>query len=90
MFVRNRGPNSLEIEWSSLTERDTHGVLIGYIVQLRRYNYYEDVTIVNVDASTHVMNITGLRAATRYVVKVAGRTSVGVGPFRYTYEYTGL
>ena len=90
MYLRSRGPNSLEIEWSPIPEKDTHGVLIGYVVQFRRYNYYENFSIANVEASTQVLSITGLREATEYVIRIAGRTSVGVGPFRNTYEYTGL
>ena len=90
VYLRSRGPNSLEIEWSPIPENNTHGVLLGYIVQFRKYNYYENFTIVNVDASTQGLSIIALREATRYEIKVAGRTSVGVGSFSNMYEYTGL
>jgi len=36
-----------------------------------------------------VFRITGLSEATEYEIKVAGRTSVGEGPYRTRYEYTG-
>ena len=84
-----RGVNSLEIYWSPIPEEDTHGVLLGYVVYFRRYGSYENFTTVKVDASTRVLRIRDLIETTRYEIKVAGRTSVGEGPLRTTYEYTG-
>ena len=85
----NRGSNSLEISWSPIPEEDTHGVLLGYVVYFRPYGSYENFTTVKVNARTRVLRITGLIKATRYEIKVAGRTSVGEGPLRTTYESTG-
>ena len=90
MNGRNRGSNSLEITWSPIPEEDTHGVLLGYVVYFRPYRSYEDFTTVKVNASTRVLRITGLLEATKYVIKVAGRTSVGEGPLRTRDDYTGL
>ena len=89
MNARNRGSSSLEITWSPIPEEDTHGVLLGYVVYFRPYRSNEDFTTVKVNASTRVLRITGLLEATRYEIKVAGRTSAGEGPLRTAYGYTG-
>ena len=89
VYGYNHGSNSLDIDWSPIPEEDTHGVLLGYVVYFRRYRSYENFTTVKVNASTHVLRITGLSEATTYEIKVAGRTSVGEGPLRTTYESTG-
>jgi len=89
VYGYNLGPNSLEINWSPIPEEDTHGVLLGYVVYFRRYGSYENFTTVKVNASTRVLRITGLMEATRYEIKVAGRTSVGEGPLRTRYVSTG-
>jgi len=89
VYGYDRGSNSLEINWSPIPEEDTHGVLLGYVVYFRRYGSYENFTTVKVNASTRVLRITGLMEATRYEIKVAGRTSAGEGPLRTTYESTG-
>ncbi|XP_020604184.1 MAM and fibronectin type III domain-containing protein 1-like [Orbicella faveolata] len=88
VYGYNLGPNSLEINWSPIPEEDTHGVLLGYVVYFRRYGSYENFTTVKVNASTRVLRITGLMEATRYEIKVAGRTSVGEGPLRTRYVST--
>ena len=85
----NRGSNSLDIYWSPIPEEDSHGVLLGYVVYFGRYRSYENFTTVKVNASTHVLRITGLSEATTYEIKVAGRTSVGEGPLRTRYVSTG-
>ena len=89
MNGHNLGSNSLEIYWSPIREEDTHGVLLGYVVYFRRYGSYENFTTVKVNASTRVLRITDLMEVTTYEIKVAGRTSVGEGPLRTTYESTG-
>ena len=85
----HHGSNSLEIYWSPISEEDAHGVLLGYVVYFRRYGSSENFTTVKVNASTRVLKMTGLMEATNYEIKVAGRTSVGEGPLRTTYESTG-
>jgi len=85
----DRGSYSLAINWSPIPEEDTHGVLLAYVVYYRRYGSYENFTTVKVNASTRVLRITGLSEATRYEIKVAGRTSVGEGPLRTGYFSTG-
>ena len=89
VYGYNRGSNSLKIYWAPIPEEDTHGVLLGYVVYFRRYASYENFTTVKVNATTQVSRITGLLEATRYEIKVAGRTSVGEGPFHTTYVSTG-
>ena len=89
MYGYPLGFNSLEIYWSPIPEKDTHGVLLGYAVYFRRDGSYENFTNVKVNASTRVLRIRGLLEATTYEIKVAGRTSVGEGPLRTTYESTG-
>ena len=89
VYGYNRSSNFLEIEWSPIPENDTHGVLLGYVVYFRRYGSYEIFGKVKVNASTLVLRITGLSEATRYEIKVAGRTSVGEGPLLTTYVNTG-
>ena len=89
VYGRNRGSNSIEIYWSPIPEENRHGVLLGYVVYFRRYGSYENFTTVKVNANTHVFRITGLSEATEYEIKVAGRTSVGEGPYRTRYENTG-
>jgi len=89
LYGYNRGSNYLDIYWSPIPEDDTHGVLLGYVVYFRRYGSYENFTTVKVNASAHVLRITGLSQATKYKIKVAGRTSVGEGPYRTRYVSTG-
>ena len=89
VYGYNRGSNFLEIKWSSIPENDAHGILLGYVVYFRRYGSYEIFGKVKVNAGTLVLRITGLSEATRYEIKVAGRTSVGEGPLRTTYVNTG-
>ena len=89
MFGYDRGSRSIQIYWSPIPEENTHGVLLGYVVYFRRYGSYENFTTVKVNASTRTLGITGLFEATTYEIKVAGRTSVGEGPLRTTYESTG-
>ena len=89
VYGYNRGSNFLEINWSPIPENDTHGVVLGYVVYFRRYGSYENFATVRVNANTLVLKITGLSEATRYEIKVAGRTSVGEGPLRTTYVITG-
>ena len=89
VYGYNRGSNFLEITWSPIPEKDTHGVLLGYVVYFRRYGSYENFTSVKVNASTRALRITGLSEATRYEIKVAGRTSAGEGPLRTKTVNTG-
>jgi len=89
VYGGSRGSNSLAIYWSSIPEEDSNGVLLGYVVYFRRNGPHENFSTVKVNASTHVLRITGLSEATTYEIKVAGHTSVGEGPFRTTYESTG-
>jgi len=89
VYVRYRGFNSIEIIWAPILEENSHGVLLGYVVYFKRHRSYEIFTTVKVNASTHVLRITGLSEATKYEIKVAGRTSVGEGPLRTTYQSTG-
>jgi len=88
VYVRYRGFNSIEIIWAPILEENSHGVLLGYVVYFKRHRSYEIFTTVKVNASTHVLRITGLSEATKYEIKVAGRTSVGEGPLRTTYQST--
>ena len=92
LYVGNRGVSSLEIVWGSISREDANGILVGYTVYYKSYNSYENFTTVTVNASSQVLRITltGLQEATRYQMKVAGRTSVGEGASRYTYADTGL
>lgn len=52
--------------------------------------WYESFTNVSVNASTRELNITGLMEATRYEIKVAGRTAAGKGAERSTHAETGM
>ena len=90
MYVYSPDTNSLVVEWSPIPEKDTHGVILGYVVYFKRHNSSENLTTVHVNASTQVLRITDLMEATTYEIKVAGRTSVGEGPSNYTKEHTGL
>ena len=89
VYGRNRGSNSLEIYWSPIPEENSNGVLLGYVVYFRRYRSYENFTTVRVNANIHALRLTGLSEGTRYQIKVAGRTSVGEGPFHTTSQSTG-
>ena len=89
VYGRNYGSNFIEIIWSPIPEENSHGVLLGYVVYFKRHRSYENFTTVKVNSSTHVLRLTGLSEATGYVIKVAGRTSGGEGPFRTKYQYTG-
>jgi len=89
VYANDRGSNSLEIDWSPIPEEDIHGVLLGYVVYFRRDGSYENFNTIRVNANTRVLRITGLSEATRYEIKVAGRTSVGEGPLSTIYERTG-
>lgn len=88
--MSNRGVGRLEIVWGPISSEDAHGLLLGYTVHYRIYNSYQSYTNFSVNASTRELNITGLMEATRYEIKVAGRTSVGEGAERSTNAETGM
>ena len=90
--MSNRGASSLEIVWGPISREDSHGILLGYTVSYKSYNSYENFTTFSVNASSQRLRVTltGLQEATRYEIRVAGRTSVGEGASRVTYGETGL
>ena len=83
-------PTTASVEWDEIVLEDLRGWLESYEVK------YESVTsedqcatntssntgTVSVDQETYKM--TGLDPGLQYCVRVAGRTSAGVGPFSHT------
>lgn len=89
MYAYTIDYNSIEVYWDPIPKEDTHGILLDYVVHLKRFNSKENFTTIHVNASTRV-TITKLMKATTYEIKVAGRTSVGEGPSYDRTVNTGL
>ena len=73
----------LRIDWSSIASCVNYGgPITGYVVQ---YKTLTDASFtqreVGVVTTLLTLTLTGLQLSTVYQVKVAARTSVGVGPF---------
>ena len=74
--------------WSSVSGRGANGVITNYTVEVSLSGENENSQFT-VDANdprfigvkTITFNITGLRACTPYMVRVAASTSVGRGPY---------
>lgn len=86
--TRGDRDGELRVDWSPIADCVHHGGLItSYIVQ---YKISTDVSFTTreVDASTLSHLLTGLQLTTSYQVRVAARTSSGVGPFTAVEEFT--
>ena len=85
---RNEG--ELRVDWSPIASCvDFGGPITGYVVQYKMssedtFNQQE----VGVVDTSPTWILTGLQLSTVYQVKVAARTSVGVGPFTVVKETT--
>ncbi|PFX32349.1 Mucin-4 [Stylophora pistillata] len=86
LYAWYRTFSSLRIEWGSISSEEANGILLGYTVYYRVYNSNESFT--NISVNHRRVTITGLKMATGYEIKVAGRTSVGEGAERSTYAET--
>ena len=78
------------MEWDEIVLEDLRGWLESYEVKYESVtsgdqcatNTSSNTETVSVDQETYEM--TGLDPGLQYCVRVAGRTSAGVGPFSYT------
>ena len=85
---RNEG--ELQVYWSPIAScADYGGPIIGYVVE---YKTSSDATFtqqeVGVVTTPLTLTLTGLQLSTVYQVKIAARTSSGVGPFTVVKETT--
>ena len=83
-------PTTASVEWDEIVLEDLRGWLESYEVE------YENVTSrdqcsTNISSNTETVSVdqkmyemTGLDPGLQYCVRVAGRTSAGVGPFSHT------
>jgi hypothetical protein len=86
---RSVGMTWIYLVWSSVSGRGANGVITNYTVEVSFCGENEYTTQFTVDANdprfigvkTITFNITGLRACTPYMVRVAASTSVGRGPY---------
>ena len=86
---RSVGMTWIYLVWSSVSGRGANGVIANYTVEVSLSGENENTTQFTVDANdprfigvkTITFNITGLRAGTPYMVRVAASTSVGRGPY---------
>ena len=75
----------LRVNWSPIGScADYGGPITGYVIQYKTAN---EVTFTEQEVGVVVtMPLTGLQLSTTYQVKVAARTSMGVGPFTVVME----
>ena len=80
---RNEG--ELLVNWSPIGScADYGGPITGYVIQYKTAN---EVTFTEQEVGVvHARPLTGLQLSTTYQVKVAARTSMGVGPFTVVME----
>jgi hypothetical protein len=86
---RSVGMTWIYLVWSSVSGRGANGVITNYTVEVSLSGENENTNLFTVDANdprfigvkTITFNITGLRACTPYMVRVAASTSVGRGPY---------
>lgn len=80
---RNEG--ELRVNWNPIGScADYGGPITGYVIQYKTAN---EVTFTEQEVGVvFTRTLTGLQLSTMYQVKVAARTSVGVGPFTVVME----
>lgn len=80
---RNEG--ELHVEWRPIAScADYGGPITGYVIQYKATN---EVTFTEQEVGVVLTRtLIGLQLSTMYQVKVAARTSVGVGPFTVVME----
>ena len=82
-----RKEGELRVNWSPIGScADYGGPITGYVIQYKTAN---EVTFTEQEVGVVVtmpLVLTGLQLSTTYQVKVAARTSMGVGPFTVIME----
>jgi len=74
------GDRSIVVEWGIPPDCETHGGLLeSYVVDYRVGSHDPWSSQEAVGGVSHTLS--GLMSSTKYTVRVAGRTAVGVGPY---------
>ena len=72
------------VKWDPIPQDTVNGILLGYRVYYREYNYYWSSsgtkTVDTKSPNVHMVILRGLKAAERYSISVAAFTSKGAGP----------
>ena len=89
-MTNGRNEGELRVDWSPIASCvDYGGPITGYVVQ---YKTLSEATFTQQEVGVSVIPLTltlvGLQLSTVYQVKVAAKTSVGVGPFTVVKETT--
>jgi len=78
------------ITWSPISEKDSMGKLMGYLVQYKEAWTLESYYNTSLQATAVSAVIKGLKLLTLYRIQIAGFTSAGVGvQSRPQYAKTG-
>ena len=78
--VFNTSSTSIRVHWSTIPQRYTHGILVGFVLLYRAMNESQDMyRDVEVGPDRDNLELTGLWKYTKYGVRVLGFTRVGWG-----------
>ena len=72
---------AIYVTWSVIPFQSRNGIIQSYNIAYRQKNSSEDWNVSLVDSQTFRMEIGHLNYNTFYDFKVAGRTSIGQGPY---------
>lgn len=68
------------MEWQHIPKTHRNGILLGYRITYFPKKSYQAVKHKTVDSTRSSTTLSNLKKFTRYVIKVAGYTSKGLGP----------
>ena len=72
---------AIYVAWAAIPVLSQNGVIQRYEVAFRKTNSSEAWKTLSVDSKTYSVDIVNLKFRTLYDVKVAGKNSVGQGPY---------
>ena len=72
---------AIYVTWSIIPIQSRNGIIQSYNIAYRQKNSSGEWTVISVDAKTFRIEIGHLQYNKFYDVKVAGRTSIGQGPY---------
>lgn len=76
----DRSSTSLLVEWQHIPRHHRNGILQGYNITYYPKKPYSAVRHKTVDSTRSSTTLSNLKKYTRYVIRVAGYTSKGLGP----------
>ena len=86
-----RSPTSASVQWDDISLEDLRGWLVSYEIGYESVTSDGQCPAANVSSNTETLSVdqemhglTGLDPGLQYCVRLAGRTSAGVGPFSHT------